>query len=167
MTLAVASALLLAACGFQPLYGKRVDTDVSARLATVAIDIIVDRRGQLLRNALLDRITPRGAPARPRYRLAVSLSESKLNQAVRKDDTATRARLTLTASFSVLDGETGEQVFAGSARSDNSYNISTSDFGTISAEADARRRGTRDLADDITGRVAIFLSQIGQSVGQR
>ena len=158
----MAAVLLLAACDFQPLYGRggEGNVDTSARLAAVGIDFIADRPGQLLRNELLDRITPRGAPADPRYRLTVTLSESRQNLAVRRDATATRARLTLSAAFRLLDTNNGLELLSGSTRSINSYNISSSDFGTISAEADARRRGAQDLAEDITARVAIFLQQI-------
>ena len=157
--------MLVAACGFQPLYGRGGDgaTDTSARLAGVGIDFIADRPGQLLRNELLDRMTPLGAPADPRYRLAVTLNESRQNLAVRRDATATRARLTLTAAFRLLDTNNGLELLAGSTQSINSYNISSSDFATISAEADARRRGARDLAQDITARVAIFVQQIDRS----
>ena len=166
MGTAVAGVLLLTACGFQPLYGTGRDADASAQLAEVKIERIAERRGQILRNELLDRMNPRGEPARPSYRLAIDTAESLQGLGIREDDTATLARLTLTANFSLFDAATQESLLSGSATSINSYNISTSEFATDSAEADARRRGARDLAEDITARVAIFLAQSGRAAAE-
>ena len=55
-------ALILTGCGFQPLYGAKSGAKQSASVTTMAaIDVapITDRAGQVLRNGLLDRITPR------------------------------------------------------------------------------------------------------------
>ena len=47
---------------------------------------------------------------------------------------------------------------SGRSRSFTSYNIVQSDFATLAAEKDARERTLRELADDITTKVAVFLS---------
>ena len=125
-------------------------------MAAVAIDFIADRPGQILRNELLDRLVPFGAAATPRYVLAVELEESRQNLAIRRDDTATRANLILTANFTLSERATDEVVLQGRSRSFNSYNISTFEFATLSAETDARRRAARALAEDIASRLALY-----------
>ena len=50
----------------------------------------------------------------------------------------------------------------GSARSVNSYNILTSDFATLSAREDARRRGVNQLALEIRERTSVWLIRIGE-----
>ncbi len=130
-------------------------------MAAVEIAFIADRTGQLLRNELLDRLTPAGAAQAPRYLLAVTLSESKQSLAIRRDDTATRANLILTAHFKLSEQPADGVVLEGRSRSFNSYNISTFEFATLSAETDARRRATRALAEDIATRLAIFFDAAG------
>ena len=52
--LVVAAALLLAGCGYRPLYGSSSETaGVAATLSSVSIPEAEDRVGQLIRNDLL------------------------------------------------------------------------------------------------------------------
>ncbi len=152
----------LQACGFQPLYGNSSGAAVTQTLAAIQIGLIRDRTGQLLRNELLDRMNPRALQPTPLYSLNVELTESKQSLAVRRDDTATLANLVMSASY-ILTATDGTEVLSGSVRSFNSYDISSSDFATLSAEADARARAARDLADDITIRIGVFLSGLQQA----
>src|SRR5512147_1799209 len=73
-----ALALVLSACGFQPMYGQRAPeaTEVFSDLAAVEVGVIPDRSGQLLRNELVRLLNP-AADSRPaRYTLAVVLKEA-------------------------------------------------------------------------------------------
>lgn len=149
----------LAGCGFEPLYGEReAAASVESLLEQVSVAPIADRTGQLLRIELTNRITPTTPPP-AQYNLRVTLTEGKENLAVRRDATATRANLTITASYTLRPSGTNEVLTSGSIRSVNSYDILTSDFATLAAEADARRRATRDIADAIVDRLAIFLAR--------
>ena len=148
---------LVAGCGFRPLY-QRGTAGAPAVLAAIRIEIIPDRQGQKLRNFLLDRLNPHGAPRVPLYILSVGLSESKGGLGVRKDAFATRAFLTVTASFSLARAgleEAGR--FAGSTSSTNFYNIVQSEFATLAAEQDARGRALGAIADEIRLRLAAAL----------
>lgn len=148
-------ALLVASCGFRPLYKSGGG---EAALASVQIDVIKDRMGQQLRSMLIDRFAPRGRASRSDYRLSVALTESKAGLAIKKDETATRANLTITARFNLVALQNSQLgSFKGEAFSTNSYNILTSDFATLSAERDARERALRSLAEEIRLRVASAL----------
>ena len=150
-------ALLLSGCGFRPLYKSGGGSD-EATLATVEVVKIKDRIGQQLRNLLTKGLSPRGRSARTDYRLTVLLTESKVRLAIKKDETATRANLTINAEFKLLALHNPRLgTFAGKALSTNSYNILTSDFATLSAERDARKRALRTLAEEIRLRVASAL----------
>ena len=148
---------LVAGCGFQPLH-ERGTAGAPAALAAIRIDNIAERRGQKLRNLLLDRLNPRGAARRPLYVLSIGLSESKGDFGVRKDAVATRAFLTVTASFSLAraGAPDGGRV-TGSTSSTNFYNIVESEFATLAAEEDARDRALRVIADEIRLRIAAAL----------
>lgn len=146
----------IAGCGFRPLHGAG-GGGAREQLATVRIAQISDRVGQKLHNLLLDWLTPKGPPETPRYVLSVNLNEARQNLAIRKDETATRANLTITAVFS-LRRLGRDETYVGTAVSTNSYNILQSDFATLSAENDARDRALRVLAEEIRTRVAAALT---------
>ena len=158
----LAAALLvlmpfLAACGFQPIYGGSAPSGVRADLAAVEVALIEDRVGQQLRNELVRRFHPEGRPRNPAYRLQVDLRIAKRDLALQKTEIATRANLRITASYTLLKNMDGEKLIQGTTRITTSYDILKSDFATLAAEADARRRGVRELADEITSRLAAFL----------
>ena len=148
---------LLSACGFQPLYGGGAPSGVRADLAAVEVGWIEDRIGQQMRNELLRRFHPDGGPRNPSYRLQVDLTVDKRELAVQKTEIPTRTNLRITARYILLKNMDGKTLIQGSARITTSYDILTSDFATLAAEADARRRGVRELADEITNRLAAFL----------
>ncbi len=144
----------LTGCGFRPLYGKAGGSDVAA-LSAVQVDQIPDRIGQKLRNLLVERLSPKGQARRTIYTLKVKLTESRHDLAIRKDETATRANLVITANFQLVDSRRAQPgIFTGAATSINSYNVLKSDFATLSAERDARDRALRKIADEIRLRVA-------------
>jgi LPS-assembly lipoprotein len=158
--------LLLAGCGFQPIHGGARGPETRAELASVRIEPIEERTGQMLRNHLLDTMNPSGAPARPAYRLLVTLNETKEELGVQRSEFATRSNLRLAASYRLVRAADGAQVFQGASNLAASYNLLSNDFATLSAEADARARATRELSDDITQRVAAFFRQQAQAPRQ-
>jgi len=158
--LAVVLAVLLAGCGFRPLYGTSgTDKQVAALLAQIRIETIADRTGQKLRNFLLDRINPDGQPARPLYHLNVEVSVSRTDLGIQRDETATRALLRITANYFLRDRERKTVLVQGSTQSTNSFNIVASDFATLSGETDAIERAAREVSDDIKTRLALYLTK--------
>ena len=153
---AVALGLALGACGFQPLYGDREHgADTLAAMAEVRIAPIPDRLGQVVRNHLLDILTPRGAPAEARYRLTVTLRKTKEGLAFEQDESVTRFDVTIAADYELAEVASGETVAKGTARSIASYNVVRSDFANIAAERDAELRLARELSDEIALRLAV------------
>lgn len=162
LALAVATTIV-AGCGFRPLYGTQGvhNQSVQADMSGVAIQPISNRSGQLLRNRLLDKMTPAGQPTAPTYQLTVDLHESKVPLGIRKDETATRANMNQTATYILVDLTSHVIADRGSVQATTSYDIVNSDFGTISAERDARARGINILAEEITLRVALYFNRRG------
>ena len=129
-------------------------------LATIRIAPIADRIGQQLHNLLLDKLTPLGPPAAPRYLLRVILHETLQNLAVRKDDVATRANLVMKAKFNLVRVRDDAILLSNNSISANSYNILSQVFATLSVENDARARAVRELSDQIRTQIAIYLSRV-------
>lgn len=154
----VAAAMLLQACGFRPVYHARGDAS-SETLSTIDVEPIADRKGQQLRTMLRARLSPKGPADRAFYRLTVTLTESKSELAIRRDESATRANLTLSAKFRLERlPPYAPGTFDGSALSTNSYNVLDSDYATLSAENDARNRALRTLAEEIRLRIAAAIN---------
>ena len=155
-------ALLAAGCGFKPLYGTSGDdaSSTSDRLASVRILPLPDRIGQKVHNLLRDRLNPQGQPLRPDFLLEVRLSEVLDELGIRKDETATRANLTVIADFVLRDARTNVELFKGRSRAINSYNILESPFATLFSESDARDRGLREISDEIRDRLAAYFAAI-------
>ncbi|MSO85494.1 MAG: hypothetical protein EXR02_06775 [Rhodospirillales bacterium] len=149
----------LAACGFEPMYGRAADKDVPADFAFIQIEPIKDRVGQMLHNQLRDAINPRGTPAKPRYVLKVTLAESTQDTAIQRTAFAVRANLVLSATFILHDVTTRGQVFTSSAASTASYAHQTAEYGTLASEKDARDRAVRDLAEEIRARLGVYFKR--------
>lgn len=161
--LLLSAAILLSACGFQPLYGGggtgRTPAD---ELAAVRIAPLPDRIGQQMHNLLRDRLNPRGQPENPAYVLRMTLAESRQQLGVRKDETATRANLILSAKIVLRDAESNDILLDSHLRSINSYNILTNQFATTVSEKNARDRALRELSEDVRARLAVYFSQVRQ-----
>lgn len=158
MVWVAAMVAALAACGFRPLHQKP-DNAAVTELETVEIDPIADRTGQILRNDLLSRITPKGVPKSPRYVLKIKLQESTRDLAIRRDEVATRANLTFSANYILLSNADRKPVAKGVVRSTVSYNILDEEFATISSQANARQRGVKQLSEEFHKRLSILLSR--------
>jgi len=152
-------AALLTACSFQPLYGERTG-GVPVRQAFNAISIapIPNRVGQLVRNQLIDALTPLRQPRDPDYLLAVSLIQTKEGVAFRSDEKATRVNVTLEAKYALREFGRGAVITQGNTRSVAAFNIVRSEFANITAEADAQRRAARQVADSIALRLGVHFA---------
>jgi LPS-assembly lipoprotein len=158
------AALGPAGCGFRPMYGEQAErkSPTASELAQVRVGAIDDRMGQQLRTMLVQRITPGGEPGRPRYVLAVKVTES--TSAVTSDQSGAAAlgNKTVTASFSLTaaERELSKTNFAGSARSITSYRYYGPRYGTVATERDAEQRALSELAENISTQLsAYFASQ--------
>ena len=148
--------LAVTACGFRPLYGERAGTMAAAHMAAVQIGIVNDRLGQILRNDLIERMSPLGEPLNPRYRLNASLSQSNSALAIQQDTTITRYDQRIDVSFVLVDLATGQVMFRGCSRAIGGYDAVRSDFATLTAQQDAAKRTVREVAEDIRAQLAAY-----------
>jgi LPS-assembly lipoprotein len=159
---AAAALLVLSGCGYRPVYGERgAATSDAARtdLGSVKVLGIADRRGQLLRNYLIDRMNPRGESAAPRYVLSVTSSESTRVTDSRPDGTATRADIIVSARYTLRDSTSDLVVFTERSEAIATYNLLTARFASVVSEDEARRRAVELIADQISLQVAMFLNR--------
>lgn len=155
--------LLLAGCGFQPLYGDRSAGGAVAapEMAQISIAPIGDRAGQMLRNELRDRLNPEGVPAQPRWRLDVTLKETTTDLVILRDATSTFAKYVGDANWVLIDLSNDTPAVKGRSRRIASYSISSSEFASLQAEADARRRVVTAIAEEIQLRLGLHFNRDG------
>jgi LPS-assembly lipoprotein len=158
--LAVGAMIVLAGCGFSPLYGQRSGAaapGVTDALAQVAIRPLADRQGQKLRQVLREQLQPRGPAERPSYDLDVQLTNRVEEIGVRRDATSSRANYILTANFFLSEG--ASQVLADRVQAIVSYNILDEQYATVASQADAENRAIRRVGEEIKTRLAVYFLQ--------
>ncbi len=141
--------VLFSACGFHPLYTPRVcGSDVSYPLK---IATIPDRGGQVLRNYLVDLLTPAGAHPHPRYILSVALTDTVRSTGVNKDETTSRKEAVLNAILTLKDTKTNAVVYTHSTQAINSFSVINENYySDLVAEEYAKKEAARLLAEKIT-----------------
>jgi len=158
-TLVLLCATLLAGCGFQPLLGRPSgSSSVPDELAAIRVAPIPDRSGQLLRNALLDSLTPRGASVASQYTLTIRLQEPRQTIALRRDDVISRSSYSAVATFDLNDRQ-GRKITAGTSTFTTDYEITVSEYATRASLEDARSRVMSLIADDIRNQLAAALTR--------
>ena len=148
---------LLSGCGFRPLYLKGKQNP-QPDLTAIEIRPIVDRKGQILRNLLLDQLTPKGPSAHPAYVLDVTVDFSLTNLGIRRNDRATRALMKVTATYSLRRKQDEAKLFSGTSQASSGYDILDSDFATLVAEKDALQHSLETIAQDINLRLSFLFS---------
>jgi LPS-assembly lipoprotein len=154
--LALLAPLALAGCGLQPLYSGGANGAVAQALTGVEVAPIPGKNGWLVRNALRDRIAavPDGGAAR--YRLEVELDDKIEGFGIRRDDAITRERRTLRARYRLTDAGSGAVLVDATAGSDAGIDVVRSEYATIAAENTAIERLSREVADQIIARIALY-----------
>ncbi|HYD30667.1 MAG TPA: LPS assembly lipoprotein LptE [Azospirillaceae bacterium] len=159
-----ASLLGLAGCGFHPVYGERANDPVAAaQLNRINIANIPNQTGQRLRNLLMDRLYTAGRPDSEDYRLAIRLNAVERKTGIRQDATATRALVSLSAPFQLIETATNKVLYRSSSEVRVSYNVLDAPFATLSGKEFAYERGLIFLADDIRTRVALYFARDPQA----
>tara|TARA_Y100001934_G_scaffold75425_1_gene93699 strand:+ start:27029 stop:27535 length:507 start_codon:yes stop_codon:yes gene_type:complete len=151
-------AVVLAGCGFQPIHGSSNHADIHSELSAIKIAVIEDRVGHKLHNLLLDLINPLGRVNRAAYTLTIKTQITKTEIGLKINEETTRASLSLSAEFVLIENKSGSLLMEGSVRSVNSYNIPTSEFALVAAEKNAADRATREVSNEIKTRLSLFFA---------
>lgn len=160
--------LTIAGCGFEPLYVERksdekwyykgeFDTSISDEIAQIKIEPIADRLGQLIRNDLLDNLTPKGIPSKPKYRLEVfNIKKSVTEQAMRDDITATREKVRYTVQYRLFNANDNKEVVSGNSIAYLGYDIMANPYSTTYAQKKIEKDAAKILANDISLRMGAY-----------
>lgn len=160
--LLAAALAALGGCGFRPLYGTAGrDSEVQARLAEVNVQLIPERSGQLLRQALQTRLERGTAPVARRYDLAVQYALTTEAIGIQQDTSASRVRLMGVANW-VLSAQDAQRstVASGSAREVDAINVINQQFFAAElTSATVQRRMVDALAEQIVTQLAVHFAR--------
>ena len=157
-TLLLAAALALSACGLRPMYADGGSGAVAGSLRTIQVQAIPGRAGWLMQKALVQRLGENEG-ADSRYRLEVELDDNITGFGIRGDSAATRERRTLRARYRLVDLATGAVVLDATAGSDAGIDVVSSQYATVAAEQTALERLSEVVADQMVGRLAMFVTR--------
>ena len=149
----------LAGCGFEPLYGRQNGNATVDEFRRILIAQAEDRTTQLVRNHLLDMLTPRGTPEQPAYRLELHVRENISSVLVTRADEVTRNNMALSIEYRLHDYRSGRILAQGNVNSLVSYNLVRADYANLVSERDARARAARDGAERLRIMLGNFFSR--------
>ena len=156
--LLLAATLALSACGLRPMYADGGSGPVAGSLRAIQVQAIPGRAGWLVRKELVQRLGENeGTDAA--YRLEVELDDNITGFGIRGDSAATRERRTLRARYRLVDLSTGAVVLDATAGSDAGIDVVSSQYATVAAEQTALERLSGVVADQMVGRLAMFVSR--------
>lgn len=161
---ALAATILLGVTGcFRPLYGPSAGgAPLEAVLAaievgTVSVSGARQELGHTLRSELIFALDGSGLNAAPkRYRLTATVSDGLATPLVSSaTGRAVSATIIATATWRIVDIETGALLYSGSAEAAASYDRTVQRFAALRAQRDAETRIAKQLSEQIAGRIAI------------
>jgi LPS-assembly lipoprotein len=152
---ALASLVLLAGCGFQPMYAPAAQGGPA--IGPIFVDTVPTKAGYVLKSEL-DRLFDVERGRGPVRRLSITLSESVAGLGFRLDESASRSDLILAASYTLYDVN-GKAVLNGAVNAVASYDIPSSAYGEIAAQNDARERAAEVLAERLRSELALKLAR--------
>ncbi len=162
---------LISACGFEPLYVEKksssewyydneFDTGIKNEMASVKVELIQERLGQLIRNDLLDKLTPKGQPKSPKYYLKVTdIKKQEIDQALRNDITATRKKVIYTVYY-VLKNKEHEPLIKGDSVAYLGYDILRDPYSTTFAQKKIEKNAAKIIANDISLRLGAYFHSL-------
>jgi LPS-assembly lipoprotein len=153
--LLLALALALSGCGLRPMYAGGGSGQVAGSLRSIAIEPIPGRAGWLMHKALVQRLGDNAGDAA--YRLEVELDDNITGFGIRGDSAATRERRTLRARYRLVELSTGAVVLDATAGSDAGIDVVSSQYATVAAEQTALERLSEVVADQMVGRLGVFV----------
>jgi hypothetical protein len=169
-TLLLSAALLSACAGYTPLYtpinGETLAQKVQVGevfMTRLAEKNVGERRvAQVVGQHLRQDYATTGADMDT---LSVGIREDSSPLALRRTALVEREQLTLTGNM-VITGANGEKRFQTEVATSTAYNVQTTPYGTESGKTYARLTAARNLAEEISRRVALYYRTQGQSAAQ-
>ncbi|MEM9968237.1 MAG: LPS assembly lipoprotein LptE [Pseudomonadota bacterium] len=141
-------ALLITACGFEPVYGPSGGGRVLQN--TVLVDEPSEQRAYLLTREIEERL---GRSDTPRYALSLDIMTDQQGLAIDREGNIDRFNLIGTVNYALRDLTNGQIATSGTVSSFTSFSGTGTTVVSLAGEQDARERLMTILADQIVTRL--------------
>ena len=161
-TLLMVAALVLAGCGYRPMYGSSATSPgVAGSLSSISIPEPTDRTGQLIRNELISSMqTGRGED---KYMLNLTTTLADNGVILDKQPSVGRQAILITTTYELIDRSTGKILTKGTTFARVPYDVVRQPFADMQAKKDATERAAREVGADIRTRLAAYFAKQQQS----
>lgn len=146
----------LSGCGFTPIHAKKSATGTT-RLSHVEIAPIPGRDGQILTTELETALDHESSGAHAFYRLEALPKIEYIPIIIETDGTVSRYRIDITIPMALREIQSNAIVYQSLVRRSVSYTVDESDYTSFISSNDAKERGIKEAAYDITQRISAFL----------
>lgn len=154
---ALGALMMLAACGFTPLYAE---PGVSPHLSRIAVSVPDTRAGFELRQALEDELAwDRGQS--PLWRLETEMDQRRIALGRRVDDTVSRYELVMTVDYRLTPLSGGEAI-ADRVTATITYAAADQAYAAIAAQRDGEQRAVAEAARLIRLDIARALADLNR-----
>jgi LPS-assembly lipoprotein len=155
--LSMALPMLVAGCGWEPLYGDRETQAAAASLRAIKVNPIPERVGQLLETGLRSSLNPAGDTTKPLYALMVTLQQSLYDSGIQSQGLGTRGEVHLTANYRLVELTTNKEVQTGFVHSSDTFDIQANGYSTVVAQNDAATRDVEEVRREIIARLTLYM----------
>jgi LPS-assembly lipoprotein len=142
-------------CGFTPLYAT---PGIGQGLSSIDVVAPQGRVGYLLREDLEDALG-RDKSASPRWRLEMTVDQSRSPRGLTEEDVAERYVLAINVRYHLTEVATGKIAHTGSVASEVSYDAADAPYAAIAARQDTQQRAANDAARKIQIDLAAWLAE--------
>jgi LPS-assembly lipoprotein len=156
---AFGAAGLCGGCGFHPIYAR--DAASRRALPSIYVNLLANRPGQLLRQALQERLDGTDDAVAKRFALTVAYTDAVQIVNVQEDNSVTRLRNVGTATWTLLpyDGS-AVKLAGGTVRTVDGYNIIDEQYFYQNQEQEASEHRLADaLADQIVLGLSVYFDR--------
>jgi LPS-assembly lipoprotein len=155
--------LALAGCGWAPTYAPargQANSHVAVEMAAIYVPVLPERTGQLMRQALQDRLERFNLDAPKRYELNAYFSVSQSGEAIDPNSNVTRIRYTGAVDWVLRNPDNGAIVAKGSARALDGIDVFDSQFFASNQENEpTERRLAEGLADQVVSQLSGYFTK--------
>ncbi len=150
---------LLAGCGFSPLYVLNDENGIS-KTEEIEVSSIPEYNGYVLKQNLVNAFNPRKKSVSKKYRLEVQLKSPRLSdQSIQGDNFASRKKVSLSATYRLINKETGEVLLSSSTNAIGAFNVFYEPYTTYQAEKKQVEDLVLIVANNISTRVVAYFKQ--------
>ena len=155
----VLCALLLASCGFRPLYGDQGNVMQDAQ--AVQIEPVSGEGGYQFEMVLKNRLNPQKEKVQKKYQLIVSLdSPVYTNSSIRGDNFASIKKMSVKANYRLIDMKTKAVLISSYVDSKGIFNLIKDPYATVVAEDKLYENLIRMMAEDIATHVLAYFKGV-------